>query len=156
MASPIVPPRRREEFFNPDGTFTLRALRFFEELTDNTNINTDDNELADIAVSPAQLAGAIKQLRDLELQPDNTAMLAAIIKRLLNLELEQDNNSAAALPQVFKRLNDIELQIDNTAMLSTVFKRLSDLELTQEPQSTAGVNTAIKSTFDRRYALLVS
>lgn len=44
MASPIIPPRRREEFFNDDGTFTLRALRFFEDLTSNTNVNTQDIE----------------------------------------------------------------------------------------------------------------
>ena len=44
MAVPIIPPRRREEFFNEDGTFTLRALRFFEDLTSNTNVNTSDIE----------------------------------------------------------------------------------------------------------------
>ena len=44
MATPIIPPRRREEFFNEDGTFTLRALRFFEDLTGNTNVNTQDIE----------------------------------------------------------------------------------------------------------------
>ncbi len=44
MAIPIIPPRRREEFFNDDGTFTLRALRFFEDLTSNTNVNTQDIE----------------------------------------------------------------------------------------------------------------
>lgn len=37
MAETIIPPRRREEFFNQDGTFTLRALRFFELLTDTSN-----------------------------------------------------------------------------------------------------------------------
>ena len=42
MAVPIIPPRRREEFFNEDGTFTLRALRFFEDLTGFTNDNTQD------------------------------------------------------------------------------------------------------------------
>ena len=42
MPEPIIPPRRREEFFNEDGTFTLRALRFFEELTDNSNVSLDD------------------------------------------------------------------------------------------------------------------
>ena len=41
MAVPIIPPRRREEFFNEDGTFTLRALRFFEDLTGFTNDNTE-------------------------------------------------------------------------------------------------------------------
>lgn len=44
MAEPIIPPRRREEFFNEDGTFTLRALRFFEDLSSNTNVNTQDIE----------------------------------------------------------------------------------------------------------------
>jgi hypothetical protein len=44
MAAPIIPPRRPEEFFNEDGTFTLRALRFFEDLTGNTNVNTQDIE----------------------------------------------------------------------------------------------------------------
>lgn len=44
MATPIIPPRRREEFFNEDGTFTLRALRFFEDLTTTSNTNTSDIE----------------------------------------------------------------------------------------------------------------
>jgi hypothetical protein len=44
MAEPIIPPRRIEEFFKEDGTFTLRALRFFEDLTSNTNVNTQDIE----------------------------------------------------------------------------------------------------------------
>jgi hypothetical protein len=118
MAEPIIPPRRREEFFNDDGTFTLRALRFFEDLTSNTNINTEDNEVVNsvIPASPSQLASAIKQLSDLELQ--------------------QNNGNAAALSQIFKRLND--------------------LETTQTASDSVGVNTAIKSTFDRQYALLVS
>jgi len=143
MATPIIPPRRIEEFFEQEigengvkkFEFTLRAFRFFEDLTANTNTNTDDNELSDIAASPAQLASVIKKLKDLELQ--------------------QDIGSAAALSQIFKRLIDIGLQTDNTAMLATIIKRLNDLELQQEPQSTAAVNAAIKSTFDRRYALLV-
>ena len=42
MAATVIVPRRREDFFNPDGTFTLRALRFFESLTDVTNENTGD------------------------------------------------------------------------------------------------------------------
>lgn len=90
MAVPIIPPRRREEFFNEDGTFTLRALRFFEDLTSNTNVNTDDNEVVSsvASASPAQLASALKQLSDLELQ--------------------QNNGNAAALSQIFKRLNNLE------------------------------------------------
>lgn len=44
MATPLIVPRRDETFFNEDGTFTLRALRFFEELTDNSNTNTQDIE----------------------------------------------------------------------------------------------------------------
>lgn len=37
MAEPIIVPRRSEDWFNRDGTLTLRAIRFFESLTDNTN-----------------------------------------------------------------------------------------------------------------------
>jgi len=44
MAIPIIPPRRREEFFNPEGTFTLRALRFFEDMTGQTNTSAEDIE----------------------------------------------------------------------------------------------------------------
>jgi len=44
MATPIIPPRRIEEFFKEDGTFTLRAFRFFEDLTGNTNTNAQDIE----------------------------------------------------------------------------------------------------------------
>jgi hypothetical protein len=115
MAIPIIPPRRPEEFFNEDGTFTLRALRFFEDLTGNTNVNADDNEVLSsiAAASPAAISGLIK------------------------------------------RLSDIELQSDSTAMLARIFKRLNDLEATQTTSDAVGVNTAIKSTFDRRYALLV-
>ena len=41
----ILVPRRREDFFNPDGTFTLRALRFFEGLTDQSNNSVDEIEI---------------------------------------------------------------------------------------------------------------
>ena len=52
MANPIIPPRRIEEFFEQEEDangfkkfkFTLRALRFFEGLSDNTNVNTQDIE----------------------------------------------------------------------------------------------------------------
>lgn len=52
MATPIIPPRRIEEFFEQEidenGVkklqFTLRAFRFFEDLTSNTNVNTQDIE----------------------------------------------------------------------------------------------------------------
>lgn len=33
----IIPPRRRQDWFTEDGELTLRALRFFESLTDTTN-----------------------------------------------------------------------------------------------------------------------
>lgn len=130
----LIPPRR-DETLTGDGIPTLRFSEYLEGLARNVNASTSESELVDVAASPAQLASVIKQLRDLELQ--------------------QDTGSAAAISQIFKRLSDIELQTDNTAMLATIIKRLNDLELTQEPQSTAAVNAAIKSTFDRRYALLV-
>ena len=41
----ILVPRRREDFFNPDGTFTLRALRFFEGLTGQSNDSVDEIEI---------------------------------------------------------------------------------------------------------------
>lgn len=37
MADPILVPRRRQDWFNDRGDLTLRALRFFESLTDATN-----------------------------------------------------------------------------------------------------------------------
>lgn len=37
MATPIIVPRRLEDWFMPNGEFTLRALRFFENLTIDTN-----------------------------------------------------------------------------------------------------------------------
>lgn len=37
MADPIIVPRRREDWFNANGEFTSRALRFLESLTDRTN-----------------------------------------------------------------------------------------------------------------------
>lgn len=37
MASPIIAPRRKEDWFTADGNFTLRALRFLESLTESTN-----------------------------------------------------------------------------------------------------------------------
>ena len=33
----IIPPRRRQDWFTENGELTLRALRFFESLTDTTN-----------------------------------------------------------------------------------------------------------------------
>lgn len=154
----LIPPRRDEALTDGNGIPTLRHSVYLEGLAQDVNINTSGNEVVNsvASASPAQLASVIKQLSDLELQTENTAMLAAIIKRLSNIELQADSNGAAALSQVFKRLNDIELQTDNTAMLARVFKRLNDLETTQAASDAVGVNTAIESTFDRRYALLVS
>ena len=132
----LIPPRR-DETLTGDGIPTLRFSEYLEGLANQTNSNSSDNDVVSsvAAASPAQLASVIKQLADLELQ--------------------QDIGSAAALSQIFKRLNDIELQTDNTAMLARVFKRLKDLETTQTTPDAVGVNTAIESTFDRRYALLV-
>lgn len=59
MATPIIVPRRYEDFFSPDGTFTLRALRFFESLTDVTNGNTDD---LDDLIPSAVLTGEVLRL----------------------------------------------------------------------------------------------
>ena len=39
MAS-IIPPRRREDWFTRDGELTLRALKFFESLTESSNETT--------------------------------------------------------------------------------------------------------------------
>ncbi len=36
----IVPPRRREDWFDANGQLTLRALRFFESLTETSNDTT--------------------------------------------------------------------------------------------------------------------
>jgi len=41
MADPIIVPRRIEDWFHPNGDFTLRALRFFESLTDKTNESSE-------------------------------------------------------------------------------------------------------------------
>lgn len=133
----LTPPRR-DEPLTVDGVPTLRFSEWLEDSTDSTNSGTSDNEVVNsvASASPAQLASVLKQLA--------------------NLELQQDTGSAAALSQIFKRLNDIEMQPDNTAMLARVFKRLNDIETTQAASDAVGVNTAIKSTFDRRYALLVS
>ena len=36
----IIPPRRRDDWFTPSGELTLRALRFFESLTETSNETT--------------------------------------------------------------------------------------------------------------------
>ena len=62
MADPIIVPRRREDFFNPDGTFTLRALRFFEDLTSLTNTTSETVE------SEANVSGFSAQVQQLRLE----------------------------------------------------------------------------------------
>lgn len=37
MADKIIVPRRIEDWFKPNGDFTLRALRFFEDITGTSN-----------------------------------------------------------------------------------------------------------------------
>ena len=44
MADPIIVPRRMQDWFKENGDLTLRAIRFFESITDVTNINTQDIE----------------------------------------------------------------------------------------------------------------
>ena len=110
----LIPPRR-DETLTADGVPSLRFSEYLEGLSRGVNSNTQNNEVVSsvASASPAQLANVLKQLADLELQTDNTALLARI------------------------------------------FKRLNDLEATQVTSDAVGVNTAIESTFDRRYALLV-
>lgn len=38
----IIVPRRRQEWFDPNGEFSHQALRFFEELTELTNNTSND------------------------------------------------------------------------------------------------------------------
>ena len=40
MATSVLVPRRRQDWFDDNGDLTLRALRFFESLTDTTNSTT--------------------------------------------------------------------------------------------------------------------
>ena len=40
MVDIVLVPRRRQDWFGDNGDLTLRALRFFESLTDNTNSST--------------------------------------------------------------------------------------------------------------------
>lgn len=63
MAAPILPPRRREDWLTPDGDFTLRALRFFESLTDGTNLNADEIEDLD-QTDPGPLFALLTQADD--------------------------------------------------------------------------------------------
>ncbi len=59
MASIIVP-RRKEDWFTPDGNFTHQAFRFFEELTNVTNevvIDIDTN------ASVSGFSAQVQQLR---------------------------------------------------------------------------------------------
>jgi len=54
MADPIITPRRADEFFNLDGSLTLRAIRFFESLTETTNTNTtiiDETTVTSVTLS---------------------------------------------------------------------------------------------------------
>ncbi len=37
MVDKVIVPRRIEDWFKPNGEFTLRAHRFFEDLTNSTN-----------------------------------------------------------------------------------------------------------------------
>lgn len=67
--------------------------------------------------------------------------------------------SPAALSALSKEIANIELELaavgSNSVMLARVFKRLSDLELGSTVNNEAAIAALGKSTFDRRYALLV-
>lgn len=42
MANLVVVPRRREDWFKENGDLSLRAVRFFESLTEATNTSTTE------------------------------------------------------------------------------------------------------------------
>jgi len=70
MAEPVIVPRRREDFFKPNGDPTLRFTRFLESLTDTTNtttiVITDNTEdIAENTLNIAINAGAISDNTDL-------------------------------------------------------------------------------------------
>lgn len=70
MAEPVVVPRRREDFFKPNGDPTLRFTRFLESLTDTTNVSTDaiEENSENITVNAEGIlinAGAISDNTDL-------------------------------------------------------------------------------------------
>ena len=73
-----------------------------------------------------------------------------------DLEVEGSGTSTAMISRLSNRLSNLEQDSDNTMMLASIIKRIKDIENTQEPTDTAAVNSAIKSTIDKRYALLVS
>jgi len=112
----LIPPRRNE-VVTPEGAMTQRFSEYLEGVANSINTSTDNNEVENslASASPAALSKALKDINNLEIEPNvSLALLARIIKRLDNIEIMQT--------------------IDNTV----------------------SVNTAIQSTFDRRYALLVS
>ena len=63
MATKIIVPRRREEWFNKDGNFTHQAFRFFEELTELTNDSSqdidDDNGIVDVKARLIELSKTV-------------------------------------------------------------------------------------------------
>ena len=67
--------------------------------------------------------------------------------------------SPAALSALSKEIANMELELatvgSNSVMLARVFKRLNDLELVSTVNNEAAIAALGKSTFDRRYALLV-
>lgn len=56
----IIVPRRKQEWFDADGNFTLQALRFFEELTELTN---DTSDTVETSAFVSGFSAQVQQLR---------------------------------------------------------------------------------------------
>ena len=79
MADPIIVPRRGQDWFTDDGNLTLRALKFFEALTSQTNesvivIEDTGTELTSTASRVSRDATKINSLELKEFEIVSTAI----------------------------------------------------------------------------------
>ena len=75
---------------------------------------------------------------------------------LSDLSTEGSLTSTPMISSLSKRLTDLELESNNIAMLSSIIKSIENIERTSTTFDMGLVSSIMGSTFNRRYALLVS
>ena len=75
---------------------------------------------------------------------------------LSDISKEGSGTSTAMISSLSKRLTDLEEESNNIAMLSSIVKSIENIERTSTTLDAGLISNIMESTFDRRYALLVS
>ena len=123
MAELIIVPRRRQDWFNDNGDLTLRALRFFESLTEEANTSVLDLQalqenqiiLESKTISHAAIFNQ-QQQHDLSDGRIETLEVKPQVSQASMLKQQQDTN------ELGDRLETVEIDLSTRPRMADIFK----------------------------------